>query len=79
MVGAYTLAPTCSKETPSMLADFEDVLDRLSVASRNGEKAMCFAQLMVPMITLASVSRPRTADYYFIASPVASRKISSLP
>jgi hypothetical protein len=25
-----------------MLADFEDVLDRLQVASRNGEKAMCF-------------------------------------
>jgi len=25
-----------------MLADFEDVLDRLDVASRNGEKAMCF-------------------------------------
>jgi hypothetical protein len=25
-----------------MLADFEDVLDRLKVASRNGEKAMCF-------------------------------------
>ena len=25
-----------------MLAGFEDVLDRLNVASRNGEKAMCF-------------------------------------
>jgi hypothetical protein len=25
-----------------MLADFEDVLDKLEVASRNGEKAMCF-------------------------------------
>jgi hypothetical protein len=25
-----------------MLADFENVLDRLDVASRNGEKAMCF-------------------------------------
>jgi hypothetical protein len=25
-----------------MLADFEDVLDRLNVASRNGEKAMSF-------------------------------------
>jgi hypothetical protein len=25
-----------------MLADFEDVLDRLNVASRNDEKAMCF-------------------------------------
>src|SRR3712207_2705711 len=25
-----------------MLADFEDVLDRLNVASRNGDKAMCF-------------------------------------
>jgi hypothetical protein len=34
--------PTSSKETPSMLADFENVLDRLNVASRNGEKAMCF-------------------------------------
>src|SRR5919107_4616416 len=34
--------PARSKETPSMLADFEDVLDKLEVASRNGEKAMCF-------------------------------------
>src|SRR5215216_396471 len=34
--------PAHSKETPSMLADFEDVLDKLEVASRNGEKAMCF-------------------------------------
>src|SRR5215218_1055458 len=25
-----------------MLADFENVLDRLNVANRNGEKAMCF-------------------------------------
>ena len=25
-----------------MLANFENVLDRLNVASRNGEKAMCF-------------------------------------
>ena len=25
-----------------MLAVFEDVLDRLEVADRNGEKAMCF-------------------------------------
>src|ERR687894_226436 len=25
-----------------MLADFEDVLDRLNVTSRNGEKAICF-------------------------------------
>ena len=25
-----------------MLADFEHVLDRLDVASRNGEKAMCY-------------------------------------
>jgi hypothetical protein len=25
-----------------VLADFEDVLDRLNVASRNGEKAMCY-------------------------------------
>src|SRR5918994_1260959 len=34
--------PARSKETPSMLADFEDVLDKLEVASCNGEKAMCF-------------------------------------
>src|SRR5215213_613957 len=34
--------PVRSKETPSMLADFEDVLDKLSVVSRNGEKAMSF-------------------------------------
>src|SRR5215217_3662844 len=34
--------PARSKETPSMLADFEDVLDKLEVASRNGEKAMSF-------------------------------------
>ena len=34
--------PARSKETPSMLADFEDVLDQLEVASRNGEKAICF-------------------------------------
>src|SRR5215204_2967101 len=34
--------PVRSKETPSMLADFEDVLDRLDIASRNGEKAMSF-------------------------------------
>jgi hypothetical protein len=42
LVGACNQAPTCSKETPSMLADFQAVLDRLAVASRNGEKAMCF-------------------------------------
>src|SRR5215217_3754349 len=34
--------PARSKETPSMLADFEDVLDKLEVDSRNAEKAMCF-------------------------------------
>src|ERR671910_2590314 len=34
--------PARSKETPSMLADFEDVLDKLELASRNGEKAMSF-------------------------------------
>src|SRR5687767_4416368 len=34
--------PARSKEAPSMLADFEDVLDKLEVASRNGEKAMSF-------------------------------------
>src|ERR671921_1741985 len=34
--------PARSKETPSMLANFENVLDRLDVASRNGEKAMSF-------------------------------------
>src|SRR5215203_4342262 len=34
--------PVRSKETPSMLADFEDVLDKLEVASRNSEKAMSF-------------------------------------
>ena len=34
--------PARLKGTLSMLADFEDVLDRLEVASRNGEKAMCF-------------------------------------
>src|SRR5215207_4607089 len=32
--------PACSKETPTMLANFENALDRLNVASRNGEKAM---------------------------------------
>jgi putative DNA primase/helicase len=34
--------PARSKETLSMLADFQAVLDRLNVASRNGEKAMSF-------------------------------------
>src|SRR5215217_3440016 len=40
--GRSAKRPAHSKETPSMLADFEDVLDKLEVASRNGEKAMCF-------------------------------------
>src|ERR671910_3534217 len=40
--GRLAKRPARSKETPSMLADFEDVLDKLEVASRNGEKAMCF-------------------------------------
>src|SRR5215210_6176409 len=40
--GRSAKRPARSKETLSMLADFEDVLDRLNVASRNGEKAMCF-------------------------------------
>jgi hypothetical protein len=40
--GVYYQAPRCSKETLSMLADFENVLDRLNVVSRNGEKAMAF-------------------------------------
>ena len=34
--------PAHPKETTSMLADFAHVLDRLDVASRNGEKVMCF-------------------------------------
>jgi hypothetical protein len=34
--------PARSKETPTMLANFENVLDRLNVLSRNSEKAMCF-------------------------------------
>src|SRR5215212_6062027 len=34
--------PARSKEKPTMLADFEEVLGRLQVASRNGEKAMCY-------------------------------------
>jgi hypothetical protein len=34
--------PVRSKETSTMLANFENVLDRLNVASRNGEKAMSF-------------------------------------
>src|SRR5215217_1399085 len=41
-VGRFPERPTCSKETPSMLADFEDVLDKLEVASHNGEKAMSY-------------------------------------
>jgi hypothetical protein len=41
--GASTVRrPARSKETPTMLANFENVLDRLNVASRNGEKAMFF-------------------------------------
>src|SRR5215208_6226185 len=40
--GRSAKRPAHSKETPSMLADFEDVLDRLDVAGRNGEKAMSF-------------------------------------
>src|SRR5215203_306911 len=40
--GRSTKRPAGSKETLSMLADFEDVLDKLEVASRNGEKAMSF-------------------------------------
>src|SRR5215207_1154077 len=40
--GRSTKRPAGSKETPSMLAVFEDVLDKLEVASRNGEKAMSF-------------------------------------
>src|SRR5215204_689568 len=41
--GASTVRrPARSKETPTMLANFENVLDRLNVASRNGEKAMSF-------------------------------------
>src|SRR5215208_8446116 len=34
--------PARSKETPTMLANFENVLDRLNVASRNGEKAVSY-------------------------------------
>jgi hypothetical protein len=34
--------PAHPKETTCMLADFAHVLDRLDVASRNDEKAMCF-------------------------------------
>jgi putative DNA primase/helicase len=34
--------PARSKETPSMLADFENVLDKLEVASRSGEKTMSY-------------------------------------
>src|SRR5215203_1975453 len=40
--GRSAKRPAHSKETPSMLADFEDVLDKLDVASRNGEKVMSF-------------------------------------
>src|SRR5829696_8798426 len=40
--GRSAKRPASSKETPNMLADFEDVLDKLEVASRNGEKAMSF-------------------------------------
>src|SRR5215212_9347918 len=40
--GRFPERPARSKETTTMLADFEDVLDRLNVASRDGQKAMCF-------------------------------------
>src|ERR671911_3056102 len=40
--GGLPERPARSKETPSMLADFEDVLDKITLASRNGEKAMSF-------------------------------------
>src|SRR5215211_119268 len=40
--GRLSGRPARSKETPSMLADFEDVLDKLEVATRNGERAMSF-------------------------------------
>src|SRR5215204_5743756 len=40
--GRLSGRPARSKETPTMLANFENVLDRLNVASRNGEKAMSF-------------------------------------
>src|SRR5215208_8113932 len=40
--GRLSGRPAHSKETPPMLADFENVLDRLNVTSRNGEKAMSF-------------------------------------
>jgi hypothetical protein len=42
VAGRSPRRPVASKETLSMLADFEQVLDRLEVASRDGEKAMCF-------------------------------------
>src|SRR5829696_6047120 len=40
--GRLSGRPARSKETPTMLANFENVLDRLNVASRNGEKAMSY-------------------------------------
>src|SRR5918995_5140708 len=40
--GGLPERPARSKETLSMLADFEDVLDKLEVASCNGEKAISF-------------------------------------
>src|SRR5829696_8399775 len=40
--GRLSGRPARSKETISMLADFEGVLDKLDVASRNGEKVMSF-------------------------------------
>src|SRR5215207_5474508 len=41
-MGRLALGARCSKETLSMLADFKEVLGRLNVVSRNGEKAMCY-------------------------------------
>jgi hypothetical protein len=39
---SITRRPARSKETPCMLANFDNVLDRLTVSSRDGAKAMCF-------------------------------------
>jgi hypothetical protein len=41
-MGRLEQAPHPFEGDAFMLADFEDVLDRLNVVSRNGEKAMCF-------------------------------------
>src|SRR5919112_5339871 len=40
--GGLPERPARSMETPTMLANFENVLDRFNVVSRNGEKAMSF-------------------------------------